>query len=69
MANCWFSGLLKMWKRLSIYMAYPALLYCVYTGFKLEFEHMAHWNQPEVKEYAHLQIRSRVSDGRLCIKK
>lgn len=48
-----------MWKRLFFAVAVPGIIACGISGFEKEHEHKAHWHQPEYKEYAHLQIRSK----------
>jgi hypothetical protein len=49
-----------LWKRLFWAIAVPGIVVCAISGFEKEHAHKAHWKQPEVKEYAHLYIRSKV---------
>lgn len=52
---------MKTWKNVSIFVAVPAILICAYNAWVKEKEHHTH-PRPEFLEYAHLRIRSKVSE-------
>merc|ERR1711976_712460 len=63
-------GGLKLWKVLSLTVALPGIALSWYAGFKKEHEFKLSWHQPEMKEYAHLQIRQKpffYGDGKRTI--
>ena len=51
-------GTMKTWKNISMFVAVPALVYCVYSAVQKEAEHAKH-GRPEFIPYAHLRIRNK----------
>ncbi|XP_046839923.1 cytochrome c oxidase subunit 6A2, mitochondrial-like [Xenia sp. Carnegie-2017] len=53
------AGTTKTWKLISIFVAAPGILFCVYNTVSKEMAHKAHHEKAEFKGYAHLRIRSK----------
>ena len=47
------------WKLISIFVAAPAVAFCIYNSVKKEMAHHEH-ERGEFKEFSHLRIRSKV---------
>ena len=51
-------GTMKTWKSISLFVAIPALTYCVYNAIRKEAEHSKH-GRAEFVPYTHLRIRNK----------
>lgn len=48
-----------LWKRLTYFVAFPAIGLCALNVFLTEKEHMKHYHRPEYKPYEYLHVRSK----------
>ncbi|XP_050042895.1 cytochrome c oxidase subunit 6A2, mitochondrial-like [Dermacentor andersoni] len=48
-----------LWKRLSFFVAFPAIALCGINVYLAELEHKKHFHRPEYRPYEYLHIRTK----------
>ncbi|KAL1478251.1 hypothetical protein MTO96_016435 [Rhipicephalus appendiculatus] len=48
-----------LWKRLSFFVAFPAIALCGLNVYLAEVEHMKHYHRPEYHPYEYIHIRTK----------